>query len=69
MEFTVVGDKVNTARRLCSLAEPGQVIVSEDTFELIKDSVTARAIGTVMLKGKEEPVHAYEIEGVRPQFG
>jgi adenylate cyclase len=64
MEFTVVGDKVNTARRLCSLAEPGQVIVSDTTYELVQSRVKARAIGTVMLKGKEEPVHAYEIEAV-----
>jgi len=62
MEFTVVGDKVNTARRLCSLAEPGQVIASEATYESIQGRVKARPIGTVMLKGKEEPVHAYEIE-------
>ena len=64
MEFTVVGDKVNTSRRLCSLAEPGQVIVSDATYALIETRVRARAIGSVMLKGKEEPVHAYEIEAV-----
>ena len=64
MEFTVVGDKVNTARRLCSLAEPGQVIVSQETYTAVRDKVTATPIGTVMLKGKEEPVHAYVIEGL-----
>jgi len=64
MEFTVVGDKVNTARRLCSLAEPGQVIVSDVTYEAIRERVTASAIGTVMLKGKEERVHAYKIDAV-----
>ncbi|GMV91387.1 MAG: hypothetical protein AMXMBFR82_11650 [Candidatus Hydrogenedentota bacterium] len=65
MEFTVVGDKVNTARRLCSLAEPGQVIVSEGTYSLIHDRVQVTPIGTVMLKGKEEPVHAYKVESVK----
>ncbi|MBX7255800.1 MAG: GAF domain-containing protein [Candidatus Hydrogenedentes bacterium] len=65
MEFTVVGDRVNTARRLCSLAEPGQVVVADTTYELIKDHVKARAIGTVLLKGKEEPVHAYEVEAIQ----
>lgn len=64
MEFTVVGDKVNTARRLCSLAEPGQVIVSEDTYSAVREHVQAAPIGTVMLKGKEEPVHAYKVESV-----
>jgi adenylate cyclase len=65
MEFTVVGDRVNTARRLCSVAEPGQVIAAQTTYDLVKDHVKARPIGTVMLKGKEEPIHAFEIEGLR----
>ncbi len=64
MEFTVVGDKVNTARRLCSLASPGQVICSQATHEIVAEQVKARPIGTVVLKGKEEPVHAFEIEGL-----
>jgi len=61
LEFTVVGDRVNTARRLCSLAEPGQVVVAYPTYEHIRDIVNARPIGTVMLKGKESPEHAYEV--------
>ncbi|NUM55562.1 MAG: GAF domain-containing protein [Candidatus Hydrogenedentes bacterium] len=65
MEFTVIGDRVNTARRLCSIAEPGQVIVSQSTYEEVKEFVNARPIGTVVLKGKEEPVHAYEVESLQ----
>jgi len=61
MEFTVVGDRVNTARRLCSLAGPGQVVVGESTFQLVRHEVEVRTIGTVLLKGKETPVHAFEI--------
>jgi adenylate cyclase len=66
MEFTVIGDRVNTARRLCSIAEPGQVIISQATYEEAKDFVRARPIGTVVLKGKEEPVHAFEVEAMLP---
>lgn len=65
MEFTVVGDRVNTARRLCSLAGPRQVVVGESTFQLVQKGVEARTIGTVMLKGKEMPVHAFEIVRVK----
>lgn len=64
MEFTVIGDRVNTARRLCSIAEPGQVIVSQATYEEVQGHVKVRPIGTVVLKGKEEPVHAYEVEAM-----
>jgi adenylate cyclase len=69
MEFTVIGDRVNTARRLCSIADPGQVIISQSTYEEVKTFVRARPIGTVVLKGKEEPVHAFEIESMLPLPG
>lgn len=65
MEFTVVGDRVNTARRLCSVAEAGQIVVSEETYNEVKDHVVAKPIGTQKLKGKELPVHAYLIEGMK----
>ncbi len=61
MEFTVVGDYVNVARRLCDLAKPGQVVAGGPTYEAIKERVDARGIGNVMLEGKAIPVDAYEI--------
>jgi adenylate cyclase len=61
MDFTVVGDRVNIAKRLCDLAGPGQVVAGYETWEEIKDRFTGRPIGTVLLKGKERPVTAYEI--------
>ncbi|MDZ4859584.1 MAG: adenylate/guanylate cyclase domain-containing protein [Candidatus Hydrogenedentes bacterium] len=64
MEFTVIGDRVNTARRLCSIAEPGQLIICDTTHAEVREFVKAKPIGTVMLKGKEEPVHAYEVESL-----
>ncbi len=65
MEFTVVGDRVNTAKRFCDMAAGGSVVVGDATWELIKDHFRSKAIGTVMLKGKEEAVRAHEIVGVR----
>ena len=61
MEFTVVGDHVNTASRLCSLAKSGQVVVGEPTYQCAKDLVDVRAIGSVTLKGKQIPVEAFEV--------
>lgn len=61
MDFTVLGDHVNVAARFCSVAKPGQIVVGEATFEVVKDIVEANSIGTPVLKGKAEPVPAYEI--------
>lgn len=61
MEFTVVGDRVNTAKRFCDMAGPGAVVVGGATYELVRDRFRTKPIGTVMLKGKEEAVHAHEI--------
>ena len=61
MDFTVLGDQVNIASRFCSVAQAGQVVVGESTYEYVKDIVEARAIGTTMLKGKETAVYSYEI--------
>ncbi len=69
MEFTVVGDRVNTARRLCSMAGPSQIVVGEATYRIVRPLVDARAIGTVLLKGKATPVHAYEVTGLRAPHG
>ena len=52
MEYTAIGDTVNFASRLCSLAKPGQVRCSEDCFERVQDSFEGQAQEAVALKGK-----------------
>lgn len=65
MEYTVIGDKVNTASRLCGMAKAGQIIVGVDTWERIEDRVEGRPTGSLMLKGKEQPVRAFEVLGLK----
>ena len=64
MEYTVVGDRVNTASRFCSMAEAGQVIVGAETWSHIEGKVEGKHIGSVRLKGKELEVNAYQILSV-----
>jgi adenylate cyclase len=65
MEFTVVGDSVNIARRFCSLAGPGQIVIGEPTYALIEGIVEARPTGSVMLKGKSTAKHGFEVLGMK----
>jgi adenylate cyclase len=64
MEYTAIGDSVNLAARLESIAKPGQVLISERTFEMVGDRVQAKAMGVVKVKGKEEEVGVYEVLGL-----
>ncbi len=60
LEFTVIGDTVNTASRLCSLADADQVLISEATYGHVADRIEAKYLGTRQVKGKEQEVGVYE---------
>jgi len=62
MEYTVLGDTVNVAARLSKFPQVNSVVVGERTFTLIKDVFKAKDLGEVILKGKEKPLRAYEIQ-------
>jgi len=52
----VVGDLVNTASRLQSIAEPGTVVVGEATYRMLSDAVQFEPLGEHSLKGKATPI-------------
>ncbi len=65
MEYTAIGDSVNLAARLESIAKPGQILISQQTFAMVDDRVQAKAMGAVRVKGKEEEVEVYEVIGLQ----
>ncbi len=64
MGFTAIGDSVNTARRLCARAEPGQILICEATYKEVAPDIRAECLGPLQLKGKQETVVAYSVLGV-----
>jgi len=61
LDYTVIGDTVNTAQRLQSAAGENQVIISETAFEKIKESFRCNKVGEVSLKNKTNAVMIYEV--------
>jgi adenylate cyclase len=64
MEYTVIGDRVNLAARLEANASPGQILISQWTYERVDKLVNARSLGYFKVKGKEEEVEVYEVLGL-----
>jgi len=66
LAYTVVGDAVNTASRLSDAASVGAVLAGRDTALATMSIASWRALPPLRLKGKREPVPAYELVGLRP---
>ncbi len=63
MDYTVLGDHVNLAARLCSHAAPGQTLVAASAYEAIADcpEFMTEPLTPIMVKGKREPVPVYQV--------
>ena len=61
LDYTVIGDIVNTAQRLQSMAGDSQVVITEAAYQLVKQSFNCKKIGTVALKNKEAEATLYEV--------
>ncbi|NEU08823.1 response regulator [Flavihumibacter sp. R14] len=61
LDYTVIGDVVNTAQRLQSAAQEGQIFINEDSYRKIQESFTCNLVGEIKLKNKKEPGILYEV--------
>jgi adenylate cyclase len=64
LNYTVIGDNVNTAARLYNVAKGGQTIISESTYEEVKDCFVVNELTPVFVKGKALPLRNFEIVGL-----
>ncbi len=62
LEYTVIGDVVNVGARLCSLAKADEIILSEATYEHVKEHISAVPLPPAKVKGKSQPLRVYRVQ-------
>jgi hypothetical protein len=61
MDYTIIGNEVNLASRLQSYAQPGSILISHETYSLVKDIVLAEQQDPIQAKGFAKPVRNYKV--------
>ncbi len=64
LEYTVIGDAVNVANRLCSEAGPGEILVSEALCQVVKEHADYEYLPAMALRGRTRSVQVYRVKGV-----
>jgi adenylate cyclase len=65
LEFTAIGDSVNTAKRIQENSARSQILISKEAYARVKDSVVAVAYGPMKVKGKTEVIDVFEVIGLK----
>ena len=65
MDYTAIGDTVNTAARLESRAGAGEILISQAVYEILKDRITVEEVGEMALKGKSNAVMTYRVVALK----
>jgi adenylate cyclase len=68
LQYTAIGDAVNTASRICNIAKAGQIILSEGTYNKLRDELTVVPLEPVRVKGKSEELRTYHVIGFRDRL-
>ena len=62
LEYTVIGDAVNTANRLCSTAGPNEILISEPFYQQLKQPPKVEALEPIQMKGKSKKIPVYRVK-------
>ncbi len=63
--YTAIGDTVNLAQRLESVAMPGQILIDQSTYQALANKVIADPLEPLLLKGKSQPVAVYQLKSLK----
>jgi class 3 adenylate cyclase len=69
MDYTIIGAEANLAARLQSIAEPGGIVISYETFALVSDVITAHALPPITMKGISREVAPYSVDSIVDESG
>jgi adenylate cyclase len=69
LQYTAIGDAVNTASRVCGVARPGQVLITEATRAAASHAFDLEPLPPATLKGKSEPIRCHVVRGAAPGAG
>jgi class 3 adenylate cyclase len=69
MDYTIIGAEANLAARLQSIAKPGDIVISYETYALVRDIVVARALTPITMKGISREVVPYAVQSVLDATG
>lgn len=65
LEYTAISDSVNTTKRIQENCARNQILISRDAYERVKDEIEARPFVPLSVKGKTQPLEAYEVMGLK----
>ena len=63
--YTVMSDEVNIAARMQGIAQPGEVLISENTYRFVAEAVHVTQLEPITFKGKNTMVEVYRVDGLR----
>jgi class 3 adenylate cyclase/HAMP domain-containing protein len=69
MDYTIIGSGVNLASRLESATTPGEILISHETYSMVKDEILCERVGEVRVKGISHPVETYKVINTYEQLG
>jgi adenylate cyclase len=61
LEYTALGDSINTTKRLQENSAKDQILISKVAYERVKDEVVAKPFSPLAVKGKAQPIEVFEI--------
>ncbi len=65
LEYTAIGDSVNTAKRIQENSAPNQILISAPAYELVHEHIYVRPVEAMEAKGKRDPVEVFEVIGLK----